>query len=146
MKNFNFWTGIMITLLQKENNIQVGRWTLRTWPHPCLYRLHFIRTCFLLSLASYLYFQCLCKHKQCIFRVYRNDRMVFLLRSISILMFCLCILKISCTWSWSIVLLVWCCILIASIFFRIYAPIFMCEFHWPFLLCTALVINVILAG
>lgn len=93
---------------EKDHVDEHVRRTLRTLPHPCLYLLH-SHPCFLppwstVSFVLYLYFQCLCKYRhvwnfvKCICSVYRDDHVIFLLRSM--LMNCLCILRISCTWSW----------------------------------------------
>ena len=68
----------------------------------------------------------------------------FLLRSI--LMNYLCILRISCTWLWSIILLVCYCILIANILSRIYASILICEIHLSFHFCIAFVFNLSFPG
>ena len=58
----------------------------------------------------------------------------------------LCILRISCTWLWSITLLVCYCILIANILAWIYASILICEIHLSFLFCIAFVFNLSLPG
>ena len=58
----------------------------------------------------------------------------------------LCILRISCTWLWSIILLLCHCILIANILSRIYASILICETHLSFHFCIAFVFNLSFPG